>query len=32
VKRDEPRGSRWGRAGQRGESLEVPTFLRRQMD
>ena len=31
-KRDEPRGSRWGRAGQRGESLEVPTFLRRQMD
>lgn len=31
-KRDEPRGSRWGRSGQRGESLEVPTFLRRQMD
>ena len=25
-------GRAWGRSGQRAESLEVPTFLRRQMD
>ena len=30
-KKDEGRASRWGRAS-RGESLEVPTFLRKQMD
>ena len=28
--REERRG--WGRSGSRGESLEVPTFLRKQMD
>ncbi len=31
-RRDEGRGGRWNRPGTRGESLEVPTFLRRQMD
>jgi len=29
---DEERGGRWSRGGGRGESLEVPTFLRKQMD
>ena len=29
---DEDRAARWSRAGTRGESLEVPTFLRKQMD
>jgi cell division protein FtsZ len=29
---DDTRASRWSRSGTRGESLEVPTFLRRQMD
>src|SRR5437867_2718182 len=29
---DEGRGSRWSRSGSRGESLEVPTFLRKQME
>jgi cell division protein FtsZ len=28
----EERAGRWSRGGSRGESLEVPTFLRRQMD
>jgi cell division protein FtsZ len=31
-KREEGRGGRWSRTGTRGESLEVPTFLRRQID
>ena len=30
--RQEERGGRWNRGGGRSESLEVPTFLRRQMD
>ncbi len=30
--REDARGSRWGKAPQRGDSLEVPAFLRRQMD
>ena len=29
---EEERAGRWSRGGGRGESLEVPTFLRRQMD
>jgi cell division protein FtsZ len=29
---EEDRAARWSRAGTRGESLEVPTFLRKQMD
>src|SRR5437867_4505801 len=29
---EEGRGSRWSRSGSRGESLEVPTFLRKQME
>jgi len=30
--RDEPRVNRWGKGPQRADSLEVPAFLRRQMD
>jgi cell division protein FtsZ len=29
---EEERAGRWNRGGSRGESLEVPTFLRKQMD
>jgi cell division protein FtsZ len=29
---EEERAGRWSRGGTRGESLEVPTFLRKQMD
>jgi cell division protein FtsZ len=29
---EEQRAGRWNRGGSRGESLEVPTFLRKQMD
>ena len=30
--REEPRPSRWGKSPSRSDSLEVPAFLRRQMD
>ncbi|MEO5616643.1 MAG: cell division protein FtsZ [Candidatus Eisenbacteria bacterium] len=30
--REDSRGSRWGKGPQRSDSLEVPAFLRRQMD
>jgi cell division protein FtsZ len=29
---EEERAGRWSRAGSRADSLEVPTFLRKQMD
>jgi cell division protein FtsZ len=31
-RREEPRQNRWSRRERNGESLEVPTFLRKQMD
>jgi cell division GTPase FtsZ len=30
--REEPRPNRWGRGPARSDSLEVPAFLRKQMD
>jgi cell division protein FtsZ len=32
YRREEPRQNRWGRRESNGDSLEVPTFLRKQMD